>query len=585
MNFQLISPESNGYNYDVRFRESVVIDPGSKVRLNHATLTTNTVVEFDENQTITFTTDTPVPRIIPNSGLTNNPFGSNPAVIPAGTYTFPQLHDKIGLAIEEMLSETPGNLTLTTYKALDPDPPDPDGDSDLNRDIIAGLTTRTDNQPFDFEISSTNSLNATTQADDIGYKKNTTGTDYTNNYAMSDEHFFHLGMFEALNKPSEMTLRTHLTGDNYNTGPNALFFGLYSPEVATGLSPAVFPGRTTGTTLLTVPADGSLDVPASYIGFELVSGSLRCLVAQDNLGNDIMDWDSLNRPIGSMREVAKIDVTEYLNANSTPVIEMSTFIRREDVFQKRPNIYFQIHMGKGADDEDLLGLVFDSEKTDAYIPFSCCVSEAASTVIDYTDPNTANSQIPFAPIVSATIQNDGFREINFFGVDKSTDTATEVSSLIQQYSMTFSSDLAKALSVSTAGPFNPNYEDEENIRTAPWKGMVTEADYILNNRSYSIFLNGIPLGNYKNKENQTDGGFKKQILANLPAPFSTGTNIDQTQTLGNRTTVYEPHIPIESYLNNNEIVVNNFKVEIVDMDDERPATELIKSKINFTIYK
>ena len=151
--------------------------------------------------------------------------------------------------------------------------------------------------------------------------------------------------------------------------------------------------------------------------------------------------------------------------------------------------------------------------------------------------------------------------------------------------MTFSSDLAKALSVSTAGPFNPNFDDETNVRTVPWKGMVTEADYILNNRSYSIFLNGIPLGNYKNKENQTDGGFKKQILANLPAPFSTGTNIDQTQTLGNRTTVYEPHIPIESFLNNNEIVVNNFKVEIVDMDDERPATELIKSKINFTIYK
>jgi hypothetical protein len=38
-----------------------------------------------------------------------------------------------------------------------------------------------------------------------------------------------------------------------------------------------------------------------------------------------------------------------------------------------------------------------------------------------------------------------------------------------------------------------------------------------------------------------------------------------------------------SFLNNNEIQTNNLSIKIVDMLDEKPATEVIRSIVNFTI--
>ena len=96
-------------------------------------------------------------------------------------------------------------------------------------------------------------------------------------------------------------------------------------------------------------------------------------------------------------------------------------------------------------------------------------------------------------------------------------------------------------------------------------------------------MNGLPIKNYKNKDKASDGGFAKTVLANLPAPFSTGTLIDNSNTLGNRITIYEPHQEIISNLDNNELSINSFDVKIVELGDETPATELTKSSINFTI--
>ena len=46
---------------------------------------------------------------------------------------------------------------------------------------------------------------------------------------------------------------------------------------------------------------------------------------------------------------------------------------------------------------------------------------------------------------------------------------------------------------------------------------------------------------------------------------------------------YATHLPIISEMKNNPIRVNNLKIKIVDMETEQLATEILASKINFTI--
>ena len=102
-------------------------------------------------------------------------------------------------------------------------------------------------------------------------------------------------------------------------------------------------------------------------------------------------------------------------------------------------------------------------------------------------------------------------------------------------------------------------------------------------QNYSIFIN-LPTNNYKNVKEKKDGGFKKSILGNIPAPFTTGAvNTLVGGDTGNVISTYQPYQPIISDLKNNEIQTNSIEIKIVDMLTERPATEINRSIVNFTI--
>lgn len=600
MNFQLISPkDGNGYDYNVRFRESITVPPSSCVKLNHCSLTTNTVVTFDTEQTITFSASAALPRVLPTDPASpNNPFLDFDVKLAAGSYTFPQLNDQLGLAINEALSTGGAAVSLEIYQDVDKDNvegEDEDQDSELNRDVVIGLRFNTDDPTKLFakvRLSSVNSLGGgyDDTAIEEGYKKTTaTGSPGAfDNYGMGHFHLNTFGVADDFRQTNYAGLSLISKNDQETyTGGRALFFGLYSNEYAQGLLPANTPGRTTGGTLQSVAAGGGgapvANIPASFFGCVFEDNILHIYRAVDTNNNPLETWESLNRSIDRMEKVANVACEFEIGEQAT--FALIPYIQDIDATRPSPNVYFRI-FNLGDNDGDgafeLGAFLYDSAKTNTFIPFKCFVGDSGE--IDYTDANTVRSQIPFTPIFSATHQDDGFASLAMATINKDNDTATHVASVVQQYSMAFSTKLGEALSASTGGAYNPNYSVTSNIRAVPWKAFVTQADYILNNRSYAIFLNGLPISNYKNKDTSSDGGFAKTILANLPAPYSTGTNIDQTQTLGNRTTVYEPHQLIESSLNNNEIVLNNFNIQIVDMDTEQPATELTKSKINFTIY-
>ena len=85
--------------------------------------------------------------------------------------------------------------------------------------------------------------------------------------------------------------------------------------------------------------------------------------------------------------------------------------------------------------------------------------------------------------------------------------------------------------------------------------------------------------------NKMDGGFKKSILANVPAHFTTGAVIaNQGGDTGQVVSIYQPYTPIVSELKNNEINTNTIGIKIVDMLDEKPAVHLTRSIVNFTIH-
>jgi hypothetical protein len=101
--------------------------------------------------------------------------------------------------------------------------------------------------------------------------------------------------------------------------------------------------------------------------------------------------------------------------------------------------------------------------------------------------------------------------------------------------------------------------------------------------SYTIYINNLPLSNYKNKRTiarpgDTKGGYKKNILASVPLPYQT-SYIVETNLIG----YYEPFIKPITELKNQTFKTNYFNVEIRNAKDDTPAKYLRSATINFTI--
>ena len=592
MNFQLISPESgNGYDYQVRFREPIVIKPNSRIKLNHATLTTDTTVTFEENQTITFGNYVGFPS-------TRNAFTNlDPADILEGTYTFQELQDAINTAISDTLTVTQSaEFAMDLYEPIILD--EATGELEKNNDIVFGLRYNGSVDEFggDFELSATDKLDATDTVSSrtVAYAKSsaTAGTPIYDSYGLADTHFLHWKVAEDHVNPNTENRIYLATIDNLSDYVPAtkgrIFAGFYGEEYARGLLPANTAGRTSGATFLTVDTEGSTapadKVPACFFGMAIDDGNIKCYFAKDSSGNSITDWTSQNRLIGEMEQVVSVSLDVlYDDLAFRGAFYIVPYIPSNEWSSAFPNVYLRVYAS--SPDASTDKIIYDSMKTQHYFPYEFFKSSEDNTVIDYSDLNTLFSQIPFNMLLSSDTQNSGWRRCNFYEVEKDFSTDS-TSNIIERYDMTFSDELATVLQVGTSGTLRPDFINPQPIYDSSWTRtfmFVTAGNYLINSRSYSVLLNGLPIKNYKNKDKASDGGFAKTILANLPAPFSTGTLIDNSNTLGNRITIYEPHQEIISNLDNNEISINSFDVKIVEMSDETPATELTKSSINFTI--
>ena len=101
--------------------------------------------------------------------------------------------------------------------------------------------------------------------------------------------------------------------------------------------------------------------------------------------------------------------------------------------------------------------------------------------------------------------------------------------------------------------------------------------------SYTIYINNLPLKNYKNsretrRPSETKGGYSKNILANIPLPYQTNYIVG-TNLIG----YYEPFNKPITELKNQTFKTNYFTIEIRNAKDDTPAKYLRSATINFTI--
>ena len=197
--------------------------------------------------------------------------------------------------------------------------------------------------------------------------------------------------------------------------------------------------------------------------------------------------------------------------------------------------------------------------------------------------NRINSQMPLCMITSALKLDGGFSTITAPSYTKNN---AKPLSLLVKYDIEATEELARYLSFNTATDKTEGYSDDlfPNTGDAMNRNLIHLEGMTLDwrNESYSVSIKELPIKNYKNNEKLRNGGFSKPILANCPVPFSDAQSY-QTKSKQMITAVYKPNYQVISNLYNQQMTTNTFSVDINKLQSEKPANEIKKSIINFTI--
>ena len=195
---------------------------------------------------------------------------------------------------------------------------------------------------------------------------------------------------------------------------------------------------------------------------------------------------------------------------------------------------------------------------------------------------------PFTPIVFSNCINHGFQDIFYRGIPKGVIDGVDYNArpltLYNKYYLTATEEMAETFRITTEINSKLNvptdtFQFSPNTSVPQQNTTFTDLSRGWRSKSYSIFLKGLPLNNYKNTDSHRSGGFGKQILANVPIPFKDSLEHFDIKTTG----TYSPNTPIVSELYNQDMVVNKLEVSIKDMATDKDATEIENSVINLTI--
>ena len=581
MNFNLASPSNNGNDFTIQFKEHLSIPARSKVKLNFAELVRDKEVILNENTTIKMEIASAdmIPTHVPATPANQNKAfdiqgsTSKTETITKGDYTFIQFRDAVEVALVTLLAAS----NLKTYEVF--------VDNNENEAVLTiGIMPKTTDTTAlkEFEFDTTHEHDGST---DGGVSAYTTANvaDAYDNYALADTHFYHyidnasLGVKATKQENQDRTSKNNaylyansIQDIGQQTGN--LFLGLYSKEYATGIGGAP-PARTNGNNPPVVSAAG---IPCVFMGCEFhQTDGLNIFYAEDNAGNLITTWNDINRAIVNMKLVARIPPTQFNQTDKWNVIIGTEIDNTKDT----PSIRVKVGNYIGGVFQE----IWDSQPVNKNLPFSLMVGDSTT----YDNANALNSQIPFnwfASVKTTSADTDGFLDLQYKEFDKSLGSNADPVSLAKKISLTLSTEIARGVGLREQLTIRPNQNTEANPNA-----IVADLNYTWKKNNYSILLD-LPLNNFKNKQASArtadNASVKKQVLANIPAAFSTGETTETIQSsLGNSEiiTVYQPYNVIQSHLDNNPIEINSMTFKIVDMLTEEPATEIKRSVVNFTI--
>ncbi len=594
MNFNLISPAENGHDYTIRFKEPINIDANSSIKLNFAELTRNGKIVLKQDGTITVSSkygDT-FPQTLPSDDSDNRPFGANgsTATIAKGTYTFKTFEDVLSQAINSIVS---GSVRLGYYQSVDAITQDNLGLVGLN--LGRQYESNFYDGNCDFNFTGSPNANATSSANVSVYEKvggvagafDSFAVDFTKHYW----HYQNKGKpdFDSMNFLQFIGTKV-VAPSGGQTG--RLIMGLYGKEYAVGLGTAP-PVRTASALGNNIELDANL-FPKNFLNVvvEPYTGQIKVQVALNTTGSSYGAptlWQSQGASIDQMAEVWSSPTATVFSSGEVPDLTLATYIEQPDYNEgvERP-VYVRLY--KTGDVETGIPLWDSKERGISFNPAFFLAEPGNPEDVDYSAGgaagiNARNSQIPFNVALYADTAGEGFKECKFRSIIKTSDA--EPPTILKRYSVEADRVLASALGFSGVSK-DPNVRmpqgnEPDTYLTSISLGRVP-LDITWRKSSYSIFTD-LPLSNYKNVNETTDAGFRKAILANIPTPFNSNDKlIDPTDgDVAEVISVYEPHLPVISEMKNNPIRVNNLKIKIVDMDTEQLATDILSSKINFTI--
>jgi len=320
---------------------------------------------------------------------------------------------------------------------------------------------------------------------------------------------------------------------------------------------------------------------------------------------------NMNYEVTGISYLERVPVHNYFDEDQTPKFFVQLYqqtdeqaLARGTVNTDKRNSYIRVfalnNSPVGASTESFnMTEIYDSAIHGEFLTHNF---EVASSGITYGEEpvarKKAQSQLPYQVVVGMTQRGEGFKTIQYPQVainDNDDSDQPEAGCLLLNYEMEFSKDLAKALNI----PFqnkrrildhSPNFILDPTLISNP-ASLHNNANLFHNSNitnpwkrdSYSIFID-LPCNNYKNTSDKINGGFRKSVIANIPAPFSSADIVEAGNTNNEMVAVYEPFQVVQSDLKNNEISVNSFKISILDMKTEQLARQLAASTVNFTIH-
>ena len=686
MNINLLAPTNKCSDFNVSFKEPIVIEKNSKVQFNWAKLSRHNGIVLDKDENIIIEPALPLPTRIPDApgtlNLNEQSFAtSNLVTIPKGNYTGKELQAIITEKLNDFVGATNGvahqagfNVT-GFYEGIDQPPiigennilkiglesPRVQGKTgfrDVNNPTENNLKIVT--QDLANHVNSTFTLvfrndQESRLGDLIGtrYRKTAdTGTAKYDNYALGKEHLNHYGvnnlskigrvlsetpvgeiwdeywyLQNGVYAESSKTVKDFqdvtggsggLAADNQEN----LYLGIYSREVATtGVLIRTDQDRTGGTNATT--ADGGSPNPQlssnNFNGYPLCYFSVElgkdCSPLTQNLdkdyiiirsakkGNDKLPSIEIDESFDDMEIIFRDRLSSYVADidNYKPKIFISTYFKQNPNYNPKikptatdttstalldeSKLFFKVSL---IGDDNIASILYDSGVSENIYIKGSFLKKYEDIGADTQAEVRINAQIPFNPLLSAQKIGDGWDNVRIKGIDKTLGTNSNANpiSVIRGYRFILPNIIARMINPAITTTLSTEFlypTQQSRIlygETDNEQQVIEDITSGFKDDDVSIYLDNLPLENYKNTELSLNKGLKKNLLVNIPSPFS-----DTTQSGILLTSKYSPNTPFITDLKNQEFKTNNLRILIKDGKTDRPINDLISASVDFTILK